>query len=285
MASAVAPMNGTAGQNLDRALIIAAGSGKRRGDPAFQAYTLPIVFWSMPVWNKWFPLGDMQHAACAATSKVAQAARPWPLVYGPTVASVASCAKLDWELRGAATIVFDEGKKFDLPPPIVIKREVCEEVKCWRLERVEATFPRMKIAGTPRGGGMVPVWRSLRTKERSNDWGPWERTAFCSTFSKGQWPQARLVVVGVAKTNRCNFYVARLSRKTVLDWPRIDDLKPPEVWDAAPVGAIAHRIGYARRRNPRGRRVHQHRCSKWQERRMWSAWQPSRRTSFPCCLP
>ena len=59
VASAGAPLTCTGGQNLNLALIMMDGSPTGHADPAFQAHSLPIGFWSMAVWNQWVPLKDL----------------------------------------------------------------------------------------------------------------------------------------------------------------------------------------------------------------------------------
>ena len=51
-AAAAAPSSGTAGQNLDLALILADGSRSGRADPAYEAHKGPIGKWANAVWER-----------------------------------------------------------------------------------------------------------------------------------------------------------------------------------------------------------------------------------------
>ena len=132
---------------MDLAFIKLDGGPTGRADPAFQAHSLPIGFWSMAVWNQWVPLEDLNLAVWIARNSLAPAAHPWRLVYGPSAATVATCARLDWKMVDASTIITDGGHTIDVTqdPPAVVKPKVNEAVIRWRRRRVEDTFPKMKI--------------------------------------------------------------------------------------------------------------------------------------------
>ena len=89
-------------------------------------------------------------AISAARNKLVQATHPWRLVYRPAAATVATCARLEWEVHDAAAMITDEGRKLDLAedPPAVVKKEVDEAVKLI-----------MSL------GVVVPTWSKGRTAE------------------------------------------------------------------------------------------------------------------------
>lgn len=202
VAAAVAPASGPGGQNVDLALIMADGSDRGRADPAFDAHTQPICFWAMAIWNDWMPVAELQTMIWEAKTKLTLAAFPWQHVKGPAAATVATCARLEWEVKDACTMVTDEGRKLelDLEPPAVIKREVIEAVKRWRWSRVTVAFPQMELAGANIGGEMRPVWAALNFRKHRENWGRGKRRRLSQFFSNRQWPQARLFAAKFADT-------------------------------------------------------------------------------------
>lgn len=241
VAAAVAPASGSGGQNTDLALIMADGSGRGSAGLAFGAHAQPICFWAMAIWNKWMPLDELQSMVWEAKTKLTLAAFPWRHVHGPATATVAACARIEWELKDASAIVTDEGRKveLELDPPAVVKKEAIETVKRWRWRRIAATFPQMEIVGANVGGEMRPIW----SKKQQEGWCPAEKkAAFKSNFSKRQWLQARLFAAKLADTRACNACVAKLCNENGNTWPIQEDQQfPPHILEAAPTGTGFHR--------------------------------------------
>ena len=96
--AATALAEGSGGQDLDAALILADGSAKGRADPAFPAHGMPIGAWAAAVWDEWMPVISMGRLIQFAKAKVLRAVRPWSVVHGPAAAFVATCERLGWKV-------------------------------------------------------------------------------------------------------------------------------------------------------------------------------------------
>ena len=53
VAAITAPGQGTSGQNMDLARMVADGKAGGKADPAYDAHTMPIGQWAMVVWEQW----------------------------------------------------------------------------------------------------------------------------------------------------------------------------------------------------------------------------------------
>ena len=122
VAAAVSPKNGTGGQQLDIALMVADGGPKGKADLAFDAHTLPIGEWARAVWEERLPRPALVALAAQAKLQLARSKRIWATVYGPGAAMMATCARIRWTVLDAFRLVTDTGVELDLrpdPPAIV----------------------------------------------------------------------------------------------------------------------------------------------------------------------
>ena len=99
------PPGGTAGQNIDLALIVAEGSERSKIDPAFAAHEFPLVHWAKAIWNYWLPEGLLTTLVEQALEDLAGAPRPWSIVYGPGAAMVATAQRLEWTVEDAFVLL------------------------------------------------------------------------------------------------------------------------------------------------------------------------------------
>ncbi len=106
-AAAAGPAAGTAGQNLDLALLLADGAKGGAADPAYEGHA-PIGMWAAAAWDTWLPDAMMLRMVADAQLALASAARPWAVVRGPGAAFVASAARLGWTIHDAFSLTTDD---------------------------------------------------------------------------------------------------------------------------------------------------------------------------------
>ena len=77
--------------------------------------------------------GDLEELTTRAKVKLIQVSQVWRHVRGPGLATVASCARLNWHVVDATTMVPDRGctLHLELDFPAVVKVEVREAAKRW----------------------------------------------------------------------------------------------------------------------------------------------------------
>ena len=169
VSQATAPASGSAGQNLDLALMLADGSPNGKADPAYDAHLDPIVHWSQAVWYEWLPRPMLSRMIGDAVCRLADAVRTWAVVTGPASAAVATASRLRWTMQDAITIVTDTGRtlKLHLDPPVVIAKEVCSAVRRWRWSRIEEAIPSLAFGVMGRGAAMEAIWKILVVKPKS----------------------------------------------------------------------------------------------------------------------
>ena len=118
--AAAAPGSGFGGQDLEIAMMIADGKVKGKADPAFAAHADVVGHWAKAVWNSWLAIDSLQMSLQDAKRRVANAKRPWSIVYGPAAGLVCTLDRVGWTIESASSIVSDVGTRFDLtedPPP------------------------------------------------------------------------------------------------------------------------------------------------------------------------
>ena len=95
---------------MDLTLIIADGSESGRADPAYAATRPAHRTLGDGSMECWLPIQELGRLAARSVAKLTNAAKPWSNVRGPGTAVVASCARIGWKVRDAATLVTDKGK-------------------------------------------------------------------------------------------------------------------------------------------------------------------------------
>jgi hypothetical protein len=247
VAAAAAPTAGLAGQNLDLALMLADGSDKGMVDPAFEAHLGPIGHWAQAVWNRWLPLKQLFQLAANANVKLAQAIRPWSVTYGPAAAFVGTAARLQWVVHDAVTVLTDAGRtlRLDLDPPAAVAKEVKAAVRRWRWRTVEGSHHSLFSGGAGRGATMDPLWKLLRSNERSEDWNPSLRGALRSAIAGRQWPQARCFRAGFAVHPKCLFCVYGACTDSSSATMAVRAARPASrsgTWPSSPLNALANDV-------------------------------------------
>ncbi len=240
-AAAAAPANGTCGQSLDLALIVADESATGKADPAFAAHVDPIGAWAQAVWEQWLPTRALMRVVKDAKRRLECAARPWSVVRGPGAAFVASAQRLGWTVHDARHVTTDRGRALDLAidPPIVVARECEDAVRRWRWRVVEETVPSLASGGAGFGADFSPVLKLLRPSSESTEWTAEYRGALRSAVLGRQWPQARCYAAGFTDHNRCCLCLSNvLSAHGVQS---AADL-PADVFAAVPFGTLMHRV-------------------------------------------
>ena len=118
-AAALAPPGGTGGQSIDLALMMANGSSSGRADPAYAAHTQVIGFWAMNVWNKWIDVAEFESGIQSTKAMMISEGVNWQKVHGPTAALIATCARIEWTVQDASTLITHTGRvlRLDLDPP------------------------------------------------------------------------------------------------------------------------------------------------------------------------
>jgi hypothetical protein len=206
VAAALAP--GARGKDIDLVLIAAdAAGGRARADPAFEAHSQPISAWTEAIWCKWFTCRSLNIAVSRAKLRLAKAARPWAAVHGPAAAVVATAARLGWAFIDATTIRMEDGTILDLraESPRSVADYVRKAVEKWRWLRLEQRYPHLDSGGRGLGAEVTPILKMMHCDEAADGWGPPQRAALRSAFTRGQWPQARLAASGLATDPRCRF--------------------------------------------------------------------------------
>ena len=231
--AASAPAAGTAGQQLDLALMLADASRKGQADPAYQAHLDPIGAWADAVWEEWLPGPCLLRLTGQAKVKLAAARRQWAVVRGPAAAFVASAARLGWTVHDAFSVTTDTGMSLRLhvDPPVVIRRACHEAVWRWRMRSIERQCPSLDSGGKGLGPDIEPILRLLRSREKSEHWNADYRGALASAVANRQWPQERCAKANMAPHNKCLLCVHALGLP-------VHDPMPPA---SAPVGNGPHR--------------------------------------------
>ena len=114
MAAAVAMQNGMGGQNLDVALMLAAGSAKGSADPALDAHILPIGDWAKAVWEGRLPRHTLTGMIARAKLKLVKSTNVWSATGGPAIAVVATCERIGWTVIDSQHLRTDDGVVLDL---------------------------------------------------------------------------------------------------------------------------------------------------------------------------
>ncbi len=252
---AVAAAVSRRGKGKDLDVVLAMSDEKSRGgiDPAFNAHTAPIVRWAEAVWGGWIRTQALAKAVDRAKAKLARAKNPWGLVAGPAAATVATAARLGWQLHGAEVMITDRGRRIDLTldPPVVVKKEVEAAVRRWRWARIVAKHPQLQGGDADGEAAFKPLRSLLRDGARNGAWGPAQQSALRSAITHGQWPQARLRAAGLVDNADCQYCASTASHPGVL---------PPSgtavhrVLDCPVVAAIAKGVVGARWRGHRATR-------------------------------
>ena len=202
-AAAMAPAYGLGGQELDIALMVADGSPKGRADPAFEGHTSVILHWAQAIWNLWLPVHLLQQSLADARVRLANAKRPWSIVYGPAAAVLATLKRVGWIISTACTLTTDTGQGFDMrfDPPVVIARGMNEAVRRWRWRTIAAAHPSLSACGANIG----PIFKLLSSRQNDEDWGPLFAGSLKSVLAGRQFPQIRCFQAGWSSHSRCIF--------------------------------------------------------------------------------
>ena len=258
VAAAVAPSNGTGGQQVDMALMLADGGPRGRADPAYDAHTLPIGEWAKAVWEERLPRPALAALAAQAKLQLARAKRIWATVKGPGAAMVASCARLQWTVLDAFRLKTDAGVVLDLrlDPPALVEAQVKSAVERWRWRNMEKGIPELATNGTGRGAMMQPIWSLLNSKKENLEWNSTLRGGLGSVLAGRQFPQTRCFAAGCTTHNKCTACLQTIVEEEEADWQRqaIVELLEKEgkaakftvtatqrQVDKAPVGNLHHR--------------------------------------------
>ena len=150
--------------------MIADGDNKGKADPAFAAHTDVISHWAQAVWNKWLPIHNLQTSLDDARARVAEAAQPWRVVYGPAAALVSTLQRLGWSINGVTEFVTDKRRILDLTvdPPVMIARQSDVAVRRWRCRNLADAHPSLPLDGA----NFDPILKLLSAKSKSEDWNP-----------------------------------------------------------------------------------------------------------------
>ncbi len=234
---AAAVARGSAGRSVDMVLALADDGSRQQLDPAFAAHLLPLGRWAEAVYSGWADARALDATIKRERIRLMRARRPWAAVKGPAAATLASAARLGWDVTDAAHFRTDLGRVLDLrrDPPCIIKQEVHEAVERWRWKRI------CEVSGCPGGddvdGGRecLDVFRRLlRPKARSSSWTTCHQAALRSALVNGQWPQQRLCSAGLADDGFCRLCQAYGLPRAGCDAACIN----PE----APLGTLYHRL-------------------------------------------
>ena len=267
VAAAVAPKNGTGGQQLDMALTIADGGPKGKADPAFDAHTLPIGEWARAVWEERLPRPALMALAAQAKLQLARSKRIWATVYGPGAAMVASCARIRWTVLDAFRLVTDTGGELDLriDPPAMVEAQVKKAVEQWRWRNIEKSIPELATNGSGRGAMMQPIWSLLRSRKEDLEWNSTLRSGLGSALAGRQFPQTRCFAAGWSTHNKCNACLQTIVEETETSYQRQSRIEllesegkdakclvtaTQQQIDAAPVGNLHHRTWTCRHLEP-----------------------------------
>ena len=179
--AATAPGSGFGGQDLEIAMMIADGKVKGKADPAFAAHADVVGHWAKAVWNSWLAIDSLQMSLQDAKRRVANAKRPWSIVYGPAAGLVCTLDRVGWTIESASSIVSDIGTRFDLTedPPIVIERSMNESVRRWRWRNVAEKNASMPDIGANWG----PIAKLLESKRCDCEWNPMLRGSLKSALA------------------------------------------------------------------------------------------------------
>ena len=258
VAAATAPKNGTGGQQLDIALMLADGGPKGNADPAFDAHSLPIGEWARAVWEERLPRPAMMALAAQAKLQLIRAKRIWATVTGPGAAMVASCARLKWTVVNAMRLKTDTGIILDLTldPPAVVEQQVRLAVVRWRWRNVEAVIPELAANGSGRGAMMQPIWTLLKSRREDMEWNASLRSGLASLLAGRQFPQTRCFAAGWVTHNKCTACLQAIVEKAETGCQRQARIEMLEAEgknaklvvtatqaqiDSAPVGNLHHR--------------------------------------------
>ncbi len=89
----------------------------------------------------------------------------------------------------------------------------------WRWLQIERAYPHLDSGGAGRGALITPVLNLIEKNNVTEGWGVPQRAALRSAICRGQWPQARLAVTGLAASSSCKFCLHEHARH---DGPMMD---------------------------------------------------------------
>ena len=188
------------GKSVDLALVLADSRASQATDPAFDAHTLPLVYWAHAVWSSLRPASALADALRSAQRRIDSAASTWSVVTRPAAAVLATALRLGWAVPDYCSFVDDLGYTYNLrrSSPALVKRAVVESVRRWQTRQVAQAFPSAQLQD---GIRLEPLVRLLaRTSE---GWTSAEQAQLRSAVVGGQWTQARLHAAGLAPSCLC----------------------------------------------------------------------------------
>ena len=189
---------GSAGQNLDLALAVVDAVGKGSADPAYDAHYKPICMWARAIYDQWLSARVAERYLSEVRADLLLATVPWAKANGPAAGFTLSVLRLGWTIHSSRSVTTDNGTalRFDLDPPVVVKKAVFESVSRWRTKR--ALFS-LDIQPPPSSTGLI-LWKpvlALLNKPRSEDgWLPCHQAALASAIAGRQYSQRRRFLAG-----------------------------------------------------------------------------------------
>ena len=152
------------------AMMIADGSRKGKADQAFPAHTDVAQHWAQAVWNQWMLSHMLQASLSDVTTRTAEAANPWLVVYGPAAALVCTLKRVGWHIECAVILITDNGRRLDLraDPPTVVARQMDEAVRRWRWR----TIAEKHASLPPEGANFDPLYKLINSKKNDQNGGP-----------------------------------------------------------------------------------------------------------------
>ena len=143
--AAAAKGSATSGKSPDVSLAHTDGANGV-ADPAFEAHSNPLTYWSLVFWEQWFSHGALCELLHEAKKRVEQnAPTDWNWVRGPVTALVATMKRIKWTWLSATSVQDDIGNVLDftLDPPSVFVTAARASVRRWRTERLANLFPQL----------------------------------------------------------------------------------------------------------------------------------------------
>ena len=181
-------------------LVLADSRAAQATDPAFDAHTLPLLYWAHAVWSSLRPAAAMADALRVAQGRIDAAASMWSVVTGPAAAVIATAARLGWAVPEYCRYVDDLGNELNLrrSSPALVRKAVVEAVRRWQTRQIARAFPSAQLHA---GIRLDPLLRLLA--RTSDGWTSAEHAQLRSAICGGQWPQARLCAAGLAESCLC----------------------------------------------------------------------------------
>ena len=168
-------------------MMIVDGSKRGKADAAFPAHVDVTSHWAQAVWNKWLPDHDLQASVDDAKARVAAAAQPWRVVYGPAAALVCTLKRLNWTITSATEVITDKGRTLDLSidTPVVIARQTEAAVRRCRWRNLATAHPTL----TEGGANFDPIYKLLNARTNNEHWNPMLAGALQSVLANRQYTQ------------------------------------------------------------------------------------------------